>query len=1026
MADTIEKLIFALDGDLSALKARYAEAEADAIRSSSKVKATWETSLQSISRSTGTDRSFKDAAASADVFSRALGDTKTASQKLRDAYKETTAEITKGHGATSTATREFRALFDELSSGRTRMAPGTLAIIATRVFGVSGATLGWAAAIAAVPVAFAVAEIQASNSLAHIRQELIMTGNLAGQTVDSIRSIGAQIGQSAGASISRGSAVAAGFSGSYMPASRYAQAGVAEIDAERSGMSPEDASKLITQMFDAPGKALEELQSKMHLLTEEQAREIEELVQSGEYQKAAGIELDAFRKTVHSAADSASSFSKVMSQIGQHAGDWWSWLGSTGKQTDYQALLTTQADLARAQKLASQDTDPHHLGMPKIEGMYPSQAVNVLPEKIIDLQDKINEAVNTAASGAVVQGQTRDQKNADDIGKKYGFQFSDKYGTELEKTAELRGQLDQLNTAIGDASGKTKAYYTMLRDNVDRALKSQRTPDQIAAEEATNRAALVRVTDPAARARLEAQQRAQMERERNMANPQLTDAQVASMYKSNLTDAGDVRASGIDARKGARDAKNLAAMQAESEAELELAKAYDQGSAAVARQKAAGEAHAAFIKGEISNEKAYAAALQQRAFSTEAVNVAQKIANDNEKTASMRAELGAGGDPVKVAQLQAQAEAMSATTKERDNAVTKDQIALADKHLKQLTDELQVQQQLSAALAANKDIYGARQKVGFANDNYNALASGASSDDLRHLEIAQSTFSDLVSKGLDPASDKFREVYQTLLPLNVQLSDMAQKTRELQQAASDMASAVTGAIDQFAMKGGSLKKLGFSILQGEAAATIKDFIIEPLQKNLTSLFSGLLGAPMGKPDGTVMNPLYVIMAPQGMLSGAGFGGGASSLFGTGLGTPGFTPGPDPILNSIGGSSGGLFSSIGSWISGFFADGGQTDPNKMYVVGEKGPELFAPGMSGQVIPFKAPSSSPSSGSGAGAGTVNIRHEMTVVVQGVGDKDLLAKIQAGTEQQMHAAFEQNNKAIRDNQRSNLVRANRRALP
>lgn len=53
------------------------------------------------------------------------------------------------HGAISTATREFRALFDELSSGRTRMTPGTLAIIAQRVFGLGGATLVGLAGITA-------------------------------------------------------------------------------------------------------------------------------------------------------------------------------------------------------------------------------------------------------------------------------------------------------------------------------------------------------------------------------------------------------------------------------------------------------------------------------------------------------------------------------------------------------------------------------------------------------------------------------------------------------------------------------------------------------------------------------------------------------------------------------------------------------------------------------------------------------------------------------------------------------------
>ena len=37
------------------------------------------------------------------------------------------------------------------------------------------------------------------------------------------------------------------------------------------------------------------------------------------------------------------------------------------------------------------------------------------------------------------------------------------------------------------------------------------------------------------------------------------------------------------------------------------------------------------------------------------------------------------------------------------------------------------------------------------------------------------------------------------------------------------------------------------------------------------------------------------------------------------------------------------------IGGFFADGGVTKPNKSYIVGERGPELFTPGVSGRVTP-----------------------------------------------------------------------------
>lgn len=86
-----------------------------------------------------------------------------------------------GHGSISTATREFRALFDELSSGRTRQTPGTLAIIAQRVLGLGPATLGAVAGIAALAgglAYLAYRSIAAANALDQIQIGSAFVGNL--------------------------------------------------------------------------------------------------------------------------------------------------------------------------------------------------------------------------------------------------------------------------------------------------------------------------------------------------------------------------------------------------------------------------------------------------------------------------------------------------------------------------------------------------------------------------------------------------------------------------------------------------------------------------------------------------------------------------------------------------------------------------------------------------------------------------------------------------------------------------------
>ena len=55
-----------------------------------------------------------------------------------------------------------------------------------------------------------------------------------------------------------------------------------------------------------------------------------------------------------------------------------------------------------------------------------------------------------------------------------------------------------------------------------------------------------------------------------------------------------------------------------------------------------------------------------------------------------------------------------------------------------------------------------------------------------------------------------------------------------------------------------------------------------------------------------------------------------------------------ILGATGGG-GGLLSSISHLFGGGKASGGAIDPTKFYLVGENGPELFAPGRSGTIIP-----------------------------------------------------------------------------
>ena len=90
-------------------------------------------------------------------------------------------------------------------------------------------------------------------------------------------------------------------------------------------------------------------------------------------------------------------------------------------------------------------------------------------------------------------------------------------------------------------------------------------------------------------------------------------------------------------------------------------------------------------------------------------------------------------------------------------------------------------------------------------------------------------------------------------------------------------------------------------------------------------------------------------ALQTLAASAAFSGAFSSVGGavtSGIGGAFSAAAPNLLGSFFGGASPLPFS-----FGGFFADGGSTKPGEAYVVGEEGPELFIPGISGKVIPNK---------------------------------------------------------------------------
>ena len=166
----------------------------------------------------------------------------------------------------------------------------------------------------------------------------------------------------------------------------------------------------------------------------------------------------------------------------------------------------------------------------------------------------------------------------------------------------------------------------------------------------------------------------------------------------------------------------------------------------------------------------------------------------------------------------------------------------------------------------------------------------------------------------------------------------------------DIGSAIEGLNHQLSEfvatgKGLNLKQLGQGLV-----ANITD---SALKKSESSVL-GLLGFD-GKPDGsTQTNALWVQFA-NGGFGGVGGTGATNPLLNPLLGIAGGSGVPATggsllsSLNGVGGSIGSFFSNFGSLFGGFLANGGDAQPGKAYIVGEKRPELFMPRSAGTVVP-----------------------------------------------------------------------------
>src|SRR6266478_4886134 len=186
---------------------------------------------------------------------------------------------------------------------------------------------------------------------------------------------------------------------------------------------------------------------------------------------------------------------------------------------------------------------------------------------------------------------------------------------------------------------------------------------------------------------------------------------------------------------------------------------------------------------------------------------------------------------------------------------------------------------------------------------------------------------------------------------------------EIQASGKDFARSITadigGAIQslnqqlaQFVVtgKGLSLKSIGQSL-----EANLFGSVLRKAESGLFGSLGKMFGLGNGgKADGSsANNALWVKFSDVGGLSAAGVGslplGNIASMFGLGGST---TTGTTTAGSSSGGGFlsgiGSIFGTIAKFLP-FLADGGDVQPGKAYVVGERRPELFVPRSAGTIVP-----------------------------------------------------------------------------
>jgi hypothetical protein len=335
-----------------------------------------------------------------------------------------TSSLEQGHGSISTATREFRALFDELSSGRTRQTPGTLAIIAQRVIGLGPAALGAVAGVGLLTGALGYLlyrSIEASKALDQAFLGAQFAGNLE-ISRDAIKQFADEMSHAKNISSSDAREIAtslASIPGITLPIFHALSAEISDF-AQLTGQAGPKAAEELAKAFNQKTSAADFARS-LGGVTQAQINMAEAADRSGDSVKEQEAKFSVLLTTI---GRSTSTLDQQNQKVTASIGNWLGYGGALASGTSLEEInadVVAQSNKARQQQL---DILKEVAGQLKNTQQSPDQTLktgvsaaekeNPVTQQVTEAKSKIDE-MNAALAVAISRGEQIGDTNFDKL-----------------------------------------------------------------------------------------------------------------------------------------------------------------------------------------------------------------------------------------------------------------------------------------------------------------------------------------------------------------------------------------------------------------------------------------------------------------------------------------------------------------------------------------------------------------------------------------------------------------------------------